>query len=292
LFVAALGTNTLYHTAKSLFHAYKLFKETGEEGKKYHSKELRHSLIAAATGIISGLAITFLLIVNLPVTIITSIAAYTAAAVSGLSALWSGFQAIVSYQNRDVNKSIEKVEGLEEPLIADNAVTNTSATVVKSRPVLVHSSAHVQPRLSAYHDDLIKDVLNSVRPQQDLSDLLKLKIGALKQQLDTKSFFQQTKRLEKLKFLEALYSLVNGETVTVTENEEKKIISNPAELLQHIKQKGQLNNVFNSFCSEVGEVQKLFLVTDGLFERMRTQGNVSQMQTVPESLLRSTLTMS
>jgi hypothetical protein len=291
LFVAALGTNTLYHTVKSLFHAYKLYKETGEEGKKYHAKELNHSLIAAATGIISGLAITFLLIVSLPVTIITSIAAYTAAAVSGLSALWSGYEAIVSYRNRNVNKTIEKVEGLEVPLAADVAIANTPASVVRTHPILVHSSAQARPRLSAYHDDLIKDVLNSVRPQQDLSDLLRMKIDALNKQLEVQSFFQTTKRLEKLKFLENLLSLVNGEPVTISENEVLRTISTPAELLKHIKFRGQLNNVFNSFCSEVGEVQKLFLVADGLFERVRT-GNAFLLKTVPDDLLRTTPTLS
>ncbi len=264
LFVAAIGTNTLYHTAKSLFHAYKLFKETGVEGKKYHAKELRHSMIAAFTGVVSALAITFLLIVSPPLSIVTSIAAIGAAAISGVSALWSGYQAKVSYDNRNVNKTLEKVEGL---LTEQSKTVSLTIPPAKSTPILVHSAMHVQPKLKAYHDDLIEDILNGPHPEQELKNLLEMKIGVLNEQLKENNFFQQNKRVQKRDFLEKLHTLISGHHVVVTDAAVTKTIKSPAELLNHIKETKQLNNVFNSFCSEVGEVQKLFLVADGYFER-------------------------
>jgi hypothetical protein len=272
LFVAALGTNMVYHTTKILFHAAKWATAKGVHGKNYHKKELTHSVVSAVTGAISVAAITLLLIINPAAGVLTAVAAYGTAGIMGASALWSGVQAMLSYRKRDENKLLDPSEGIpqaevtaekQELLLEQKPLT---INVESPRPLL-RAPILTTPSLEAFHDDLIEEVLTDPNPKAQVLDLLKRKIGVLNQQLQTHSFFQDNQRQQKVTFLKDLHMLVSGQEVLSQHGEELTQINSPTKLLAHVNSTKKINNIFGSFYSEVGEVQKLFLLVDAYFTK-------------------------
>jgi hypothetical protein len=272
LFVAALGTNMLYHTAKILFHGAKWATADKVHGKNYHKKELIHSTVGAVTGAISVAAITLLLIINPAAGVLTAVAAYGTAAILGVSALWSGFQAMVSYNKRNENKFLDPIEGIPRAEVREEKAEHLKEPpiVVVSPHQLQRAALHTKPALTQFHDDLIEEVLTSANPQTEILELLANKIGVLEQQLQTHSFFQDKQRNIKMAFLKDLHTLVRGNEALMQEGEDiASQVNSPAKLLAYAESKKTLNNIFGSFYSEVGEVQKLYLLTDAYFTKYK-----------------------
>ncbi len=267
LFIGALGLNALYHGAKSFFHGYKWATAKGPHGKEHHKQEFLSNFTSTLTGVIAVIAITLLLAVKPELGIFKSIAAYGTAVALGVSGLYSAMQAYRAKKAKD------KILN-ERPI---NAPSVSVAPVIKQEITLAHPNNHSRPTkkvifkghlLNEYPDDLVHGLLSLSQntAQTKIKDLLEEKIGVLDHSVDSINFFLNNKRKLKSEFLRHLYTIMAGQeayTGPVTNTR----IASPIALIAYMEKHYKIHDVFSSFLSEVGEVQKLFLLCDAYFNK-------------------------
>jgi hypothetical protein len=266
LFIGALGLNSLYHAAKAIFYGVKWASAKGEHGRQHHKKEFMSNIVSTVTGIIAVVAITLLLAVKPELGIFKSIVAYGTSVVLGVSALFSGLQAYRANKASEI-ESDKKIPAASASIAPDNQLEHTFTIhhlEQKHKPQLSNRDI-----LNLHPDDLIHHVLALPRPKAKILELLEEKIGILDNAIDSLSFFQTNKRNLKAEFLKHLYSILGGEEAfSVHENTR---IASPSELIAFMEKHHKLHDVFGSLFSEVGEVQKLFLLGDAYFKKFKPQ---------------------
>jgi hypothetical protein len=270
LFIAATGLNALYHAAKVFFHGYKWAASPFDNGRKYHKQQFIHNLVSSVTSLIALAAITLLLAVKPELGIFKSVVIYATAISIGVSALWSGAQAYFSFAKKRENSispqvSMENTAG-EEP----RSLASPKPKVATLRPEI--KFAPVKPKITYHTADLVEQMLALPNQKDFILEVIAEKVFALQaQKNDGLNIFQNSKRQKKIDVLLQLEGLMKGESIILPH--EQKRLTTPGELLAFLKESKNLNDVFSSFFSEVGEVQKIFLLADTYFTNHPFESN-------------------
>jgi hypothetical protein len=270
LFIGALSLNALYHTAKCIFHGTKWVTATANDkfGKEHHKKEFTSNLVSTITGIVAVIAVTLLLAVRPELGIFKSIVSFGTAIALGASGLFSALQAYRARKIKEVNYDDKKVED-STPTVApairvEITLGNKNKLVNKTKAIVTNADI-----LNLHHDDLIHYVLSRPFPLIKIKEMLEQKIDILQNVIDTMSFFQDHKRNIKADFLTHLHTILSGEVAF--DKTENTLIASPAELIAFMEKHHKMRNVFGSFFTEVGEVQKLFLLGDAYFNKFKPE---------------------
>jgi len=262
LFIAATGLNALYHGAKVLFHGFKWATSPFAHGRQYHKEQFIHNLVSTVTGIIAVAAITLLIAVKPELGIFKSLVTYATAISLGASALWSGAQAYFSFLKKRDNSISPRVNLENNTSDEPRSLASPKPKMETPRPEIKYTP--VKPNISYHTADLLEQMLALPNQKKFIIDTIAEKIFVLQaQKNDGLNIFQNSKRQNKIDVLLQLDGLMRGESIILPR--EQKRLTTPGELLAYLKDSKQLNVVFSSFFSEVGEVQKIFLLADTYF---------------------------
>jgi hypothetical protein len=272
LFIGAVGLNTLYHAAKAIFHGVKWRTSKGTHAKKHHKEEFLNNLVTTVTGLVVVTAITLLLAVKPELGVFKAVASFGTAAVLGVSALWSAIQGYKFFKNEKAKAAMEKQIGAAADVEKDFSAVKTPTHRITPTPDR-HVSSDFKSEISMHHHDLITkmqgidDVIGDSEQQTYVLNLIEDKIKTLNIERDIGNIFERGKRIEKANVLDQLHDLVKGKDIALLLKGESHIISSVHELLMHLQKTNKIKTVFSSFFSEVGDVQKLFLLADAYVAR-------------------------
>ena len=286
LFIAAIGSSTLYHIALSFSHGYKWATAKGPEEAKHHKKHFFGNLLGAVAGAAVTVAISVLLAFKPELGIANFVIATVATVMSGISAMVASFNGLSYFRNRKKNMEVSpdlpgndyqphKENSHSQVSISLSSIPNGHSHAVANGKVstkvndleeplngeVVDIAIDITDKIDLFHADLINDM----RSQDEANKLnyvnaiIDNKIADLELETGNVNLFYPNKQLIKISALKMLKQLVNDGKIVVDNDTQ---INSLQGLLKHLDEKKIRGTVMNSFLKDVGDVQKIFLLAN------------------------------
>jgi hypothetical protein len=278
IFIAAIGSNTLYHAGLSIFHGLKWVFTKSKAEAAYHKKHFLNNLLGAVTGIAVTTAIAVLLAFKPDLGILNLVIGTVATVMTGITAIVAGLSGYGFYKQRKMQMAVTPVS--HHDLKRDVSVTiHTSNNLVnavltaknehalmdkrmeESKEELLPKPIVAAKKIKLFHEDLIADMRSHNADDRKLyvNHVIQEKIDNLVAEQGSLNIFYPDKQKIKISALKMLRHLVNDGIVCTAENTTIESIDG---LLDYLKQKNINGTVMSSILRDVGEVQKIFLLTD------------------------------
>jgi hypothetical protein len=271
LFIAAIGSNTLYHAALSIFHATKWATSKTPLEASFHRRETGLNLFYTGVGAVFVTTIAVLLAFNPGIALLSSVTAIVAGVTFGLSALAAGVMGYINVKNRAVRKAVDTERDLVQQRNILTPIVLPKQTVGLTRENQGEGETldlAFVPKLSikTYLPDLINDMkkLSDEEQRDFIVKLISDKNDSLDKEKNNFDFFYPNKQSAKQVALEYLSVIVQGKIVTLDAEPGKTpiILRNVDELVTWLDKTGKSETVFNSFFCQFGEVQKIFALAN------------------------------
>lgn len=264
MFIAAVGSNTLYQIGQSIFHGVKWARSKTPLEAQHHRKEFGLNLVGTVVGIGFVAVLALVLAFKPEIGIFALVTTTVASTLFGIGALVSAVNGYVNAKNRAVRDGVENDRTARAENTLTVAPSPTIDSTAKVTATLRRDSAEAllpaNTKIKTFHADLIAEM--QALPTEDAKkefvlDLIDSKLDELEGPKRWDLFYRN-KQQRKSDALEHLKSLVNGTAVVLG----SIVITTMAELLAYEKKTSNSGTVFHSMFRDIGEVQKIFAVAN------------------------------